>query len=475
MTSTKQDVNALDLTKDLSSLVSTVVRWVWQRVDWWLDLTAVLVVQAYAAVVIDGRQVKVVPMWPAASAELVTLLFLLVVLGVWRRVGPLQGWYDGWRLRREKGRERSTFAKVVRELEIKGRDGMLGMGDPYPRLRDVAITNGVVTGRVELPPGLKDGMYGFLKLRDSIAGCYPDHRRHGPIERLLLFPAQVNASRHANFVLIRRPLEAAPGLSFEEVPPARPQAYRLGQGFHGDVLWDLVDDPHAGFFGPTRSGKGNVARYVALQALAAGQQVTVIDGTGSREWEPLSAYPELFRWRPYDGPQDDARFYGWACEAINEFGSDMARRNRLIGEAGHDNFTHAAHARALGGLRRRLLVVDEASTTLTYAGAAKPVAAAVAELAGLVDAAAKAAAKAGGHVLLMDQLPYQGATGIAQSTRAQLGRWVATGPIPDQMKPAVSGLSSWPFDTPEGRGFAATGRRGLSAELLVVPEVGRLR
>jgi hypothetical protein len=363
------------------------------------------------------------------------------------------------------------FARVVRELEIKGKDGMLGVGDPYPRLRDVATLDGVVTGRVELPPGLRDGMVGFLKMRDSIAGCYPDHPKHGPIERLFLAPSHVNASRHAQFTLIRTPLRLPAPL--EVVPPARGSSYRLGRGFRGDVVWDLQDDPHAGFFGPTRSGKGNLARYVALQALNAGQHVDVVDGTGSREWEPLTAYGDLFCWRPFNGPGDEAGFYRWACQAVNGFGSDVADRNQRIGAAGFDNFNHVAKAGLLNGLRRRVLIVDEASTTLTYSGPQKPVTEAVKELAGLVDAAAKAAAKAGGHVLLMDQLPYQGATGVAQSTRAQLGRWVATGPVPDQMRQAVSGLVSWPFDTPPGQGFAATGRRGLSAEMFVVPEVGR--
>jgi hypothetical protein len=471
VTSTKSDVNLWDAGKDLSSALGMLVRWWVFRWDWWLDCLALVLVYAVVATPVDGHQWRVVPGWPTASATLVVFLTLAVCLLVWRRRGPAQGWYGMWRTKRDKERERNTFAKVVRELELKGRDGLLGVGDPYPRLRDVRVTNGVTTGRVELPPGLKDGMVGFLKRRDDIAGCYPDDRRHGPIERLLMYPAPVNASRHANFVLIRRPLELPAPLT--EVAPAAAQSYRLGSGFYGDVRWDLVDDPHAGIFGPTRTGKGNLVRYIAIQALRAGQHVDVIDGTGSREWEPLLAHQGLFRWRPYDGPSDDARFYTWACETVNLFGEDMALRNRTIGGAGHDNFTNAAKAGAIGGLRRRLLVVDEASSTLQYAGSSKPVKAAVDELAGLIDAAAKAAAKAGGHVVVMDQLPYQGATGIAQATRAQLGRWVVTGPVPDQMKPAVSGLQSWPFDTPEGRGFAATGRRGLSAELLVVPQVGR--
>lgn len=470
VTSTPQDVNAFDLFKDVSSLVSSLVRWWCQRLDWWLDLSAVLLVQSWAALALaDVAGWRVVPAWPAAPPTVVTLVVLLLGMLVWRARGPLQPWYDGWRLRREKGRERSTFARVVRELEIKGRDGVLGIGDPYPRLRDVHVLDGVVTGRVELPPGLRDGMYGFLKRRDDIAGCYPDHPRHGPIERLFLSPADVNASRHALFTLIRTPLRLP--LPLDEVPAARGSSYRLGRGFRGDVVWDLEDDSHASVNGPTRSGKGNLLRYVALQALEAGQQVDVVDGTGSHEWAPLRAYGERFRWRPYEG--DDAVFYPWVDSLLDDFGWDMVARNRAIGERGFDNFSKMVKAREAGGMRRRLVVVDEASTTLTYAGTDKRLAGLVASVAGKVDAVAKTSAKAGGHLMVADQMPYQGQVGLASSTRSQLGRWVATGPVPDQMRQAVSGLQSWPFDTPSGQGFAATGRRGQSAEMLVIPEVGR--
>lgn len=468
MTSTKQDVNVLDLGKDLSSALSGLVRWWCRWFDLWVDLTVVLLAQSWLAVALDGAQWRLVSAWPAASAELVVFLCLLVVLVVWRRRGPMQGWYGPWRLRREKGKERGLFARVVRELEIKGSDGLLGVGDPYPRLRQVSILDGVVTGRVELPPGLPGGMPAFLKLRDSIAGCYPDHPRSGPVERLYLHPCDVNASRHATFTLIRTPLRLPPPL--EEVAPAAAQSYRLGRGFRGDVRWDVVDDPHASINGPTRSGKGNLARYIALQALHAGQRVDVIDGTGSHEWAPLLVY-EGFRWRPYEA--NDVPFYVWADGVLDELGQDMVARNRAIGERGFDNFTAMAKAGKAGGLRRRLLIVDEASTTLTSASADKRVKDLVASVAGKVDAVAKTAAKAGGHLVVCDQLPYQGQAGLASATRAQLGRWVATGPVPGEMKPGVSGLQAWPFDTPEGRGFAATGRRGLSAELLVVPQVGR--
>ncbi len=210
---------------------------------------------------------------------------------------------------------------------------------------------------------------------------------------------------------------------------------------------------------------------MALQALHAGQQVDVIDGTGSHEWAPLLAYEGLFRWRPYEA--DDVPFYVWADGLLDELGAGMVGRNRWIGERGFDNFTALAKAGAAGGMRRRLLIVDEASTTLTTASSEKRVKDLVGSVSGKVDAVAKTAAKAGGHLIVADQLPYQGQSGMASSTRAQLGRWVATGPVPNEMKPGVSGLQSWPFDTPEGRGFAATGRRGLSAELLVVPQVGR--
>lgn len=459
------DANVFDLGKDISSLVSGFVRWWCRWVDVWLDLTVVWVLWSW----VPSGGLRVVSSWPAAPTQLVALVVLLAVLVVWRRRGPCQGWYDRWRLRRELGRERGMFARVVRELEIKGKDGMLGVGDPYPRLRDVATLDGVVTGRVELPPGLKDGMVGFLKMRDSIAGCYPDHPKHGPIERLFLAPSHVNASRHAQFTLIRSPLRLPPPL--EDVQAARASSYRLGKGFRGDVVWDVVDDPHMSVNGPTRSGKGNLLRYVALQALNAGQQVTVGDGTGSREMEPLLAYQGLFQWRPYDA--DDLAFYTWLDGALDEFGWDMVHRNRAIGERGFDNFTDMAKAGEAHGLRRRLLLIDEASTTLTTASTDKRLKSLVESVAGKVDIVAKTSAKAGGHLIVADQLPYQGQAGLAQATRAQLGRWLVTGPVPDQMKQAVSGLQTWPFDTPPGQGFAATGRRSLSAELLVVPRVGR--
>lgn len=469
MTSSKQDVNVLDLGKDLSSLVSGLVRWWCRWFDLWVDLTVVLLVQSWLGLALDGAQWALIPAWPAASAELVTLLTLLVALMVWRRRGPLQGWYGPWRLRREKGRERSTFARVVRDREIKGSDGLLGVGDPYPRLRVDGILDGVTVGLVKLPPGLPGGMEWFLKQRDTIEGAYPDHPRYGPVERLYLSRASTNGSREASFTLIRTPLRLPPPL--EDVAPAAAQSYRLGRGFRGEVRWDVVDDPHASINGPTRSGKGNIARCIALQALHAGQRVDVIDGTGSHEWSPLLAYEGLFRWRPYEA--NDVSFYVWADTVLDDLGAEMVARNRAIGERGFDNFTAMVKAGRAAGMRRRLLIIDEASTTLTTASPDKRVKDLVGSVAGKVDAVAKTAAKAGGHLIVVDQLPYQGQAGLASATRAQLGRWVATGPVPNEMKPGVSGLQSWPFDTPEGRGFAATGRRGLSAELLVVPQVGR--
>lgn len=439
--------------------VPRVVRWVRR----WGDLLACLGLAGVVAWWLSPYlgEWKLVPTWPAAPLPIVAAVMLAVTAVLfWLRcpLPAVQTWFDRKAEARLRRREAFAWHEAARAAGLEG-----------TKVKDVASLDGVVTARVEIPAGLPGGMPALLHARDTLAGGYPDDRRYGPIERLFLNPCEVNASRHAYLTVIRTPLQLPPPL--EEVLPARGSAYRLGRGFRGDVYWDLNDDPHASVNGPTRSGKGNLLRYIALQALEAGQHVDVLDGTGSHEWAPLLGYGGLFRWRPYE--ENDLAFYTWAAGVLDDFGADMVARNREIGQRGFDNFGHMLNAQRAGGMTRRLLLVDEASTTLRSASPDKRVAGLVASVAGKVDAVAKTAAKAGGHLVAADQLPYQGQVGLAPATRAQLGRWVVTGPVPDEMRPAVSGLRSWSFETPEGRGFAATGRRGHSAEMLVIPEVGR--
>jgi hypothetical protein len=300
------------------------------------------------------------------------------------------------------------------------------------------------------------------ELAPVIADNYQRHKVYGHVEHIRFLPATEDRSRRVRVSIIRRTLYTPPPL--ERVQPARQHELYLGETHGGPVWWHLADDAHALIAAPTRLGKGVLVRMMATQALLAGWVVVVLDGTGSPEWNVMSPHPN-FVWQQAVDPR---AWYQWAVGTVVEAGDGLRDRLVQIGAAGFDNWMHATEAgRTDVAGPRMLLIMDETTATL---GMSKdsPNAKAAKQLAEHIDTATRAWAKAGGHVVVMDQSPYQGITGLAQPTRNQLGRYVGLGSLTGVQQEMIGGLRDWPFVSGEP-GHGCTGRKGSPPSELRVP------
>lgn len=370
----------------------------------------------------------------------------------WWRLSPAERW------RRAVDLEAARWQQAMRKANLSPANRLtrvtLNAGNVHAVL---ATTSSLAQPRWELHETLN-------RLAPVIAANYPRHPQLGYPEHIRFTPADENRSRRVKVSVIRRVLATPPPLDL--VGPARPNALYLGESHRGQLWWDLRDDAHALVAAPTRLGKGVLVRMMATQALLAGWRVVVLDGTGSSEWAACAGHPG-FVWQRADEPR---AWYRWALEVVDDLAGHMRQRNGRVGEAGFDNWQHAHDAGTLIG-PRVLVVIDETTATL---GLSKdhPCAKQAQQLAAHIDTVARAWAKAGGHVIVVDQAPYQGITGLSQPTRNQLGRYVGIGSLSLIQQQMIGGSQDWPHVSGE-KGHGCTGRRGAAPEEVRIPNAER--
>lgn len=374
---------------------------------------------------------------------------------------PLVWWW--WLSPREKWRravdlEAGRWQQAMRKSKLS----------PANRLTRITLNAGNVHAVLAATSSLAEPRYELHetmnRLAPVIAARYPRHPQLGHVEHIRFTPADENRSRRVKVSIIRQVLRTPPPLTL--VGPAHPNALYLGESHRGPLWWDLRDDAHALVAAPTRLGKGVLVRMMATQALLAGWRVVVLDGTGSSEWAACAAHPG-FVWQRADEPRV---WYRWALEVVEDLAGHMRERNGRVGDAGFDNWQHAHDAGVAIG-PRVLLVLDETTATL---GLSKdhPAAKQAQQLAAHIDTAARAWAKAGGHVIVVDQAPYQGITGLSQPTRNQLGRYVGIGSLSNTQQTMIGGTQDWPHVTGE-KGHGCTGRRGAAPDEVRIPNAER--
>lgn len=368
-----------------------------------------------------------------------------------------------WLSPQEKWRRAVDLEAVAWQRAVTG----AGLS-PVNRLTRITInagnTHGVLAASRSLAAPGRDLHETVARLAPVIASHYPRHGRHGHVEHIRATPADHDRARRVKISVIRQVLHTPPPVTL--VGPARPNELYLGESHRGPLWWDLRDQAHALIAAATRMGKGVLARALATQALLAGWKVVVLDATGSREWAACATHPG-FVWQPADDPK---AWYRWANEIVADLASHMRQRNAAIGDAGYDNWQHAHDAGVHLG-PRVLLILDETTATLGV-NKDSPLAKPAQQLANHIDTAVRSWAKAGGHVIVIDQAPYQGLTGLSQATRNQLERYVGIGPMSTIQQQMVGGCQDWPHVSGE-KGHGCTGRRGAAPDEVRVPNAER--
>jgi DNA segregation ATPase FtsK/SpoIIIE-like protein len=134
-------------------------------------------------------------------------------------------------------------------------------------------------------------------------------------------------------------------VAIDDVPAPGPSSVTLGIGIKGPVSIDLSEEsPHVLVNAPTGLGKSTVARSIAVQRLAQGDVVIVLDRKmHSHSWarglEPLAHY------------FDTVESIG---HALRNLGGELSRRNRAV-KAGETDFGP-----------RIIVIFEETNATLTH-------------------------------------------------------------------------------------------------------------